>query len=91
MFWFLLISPFVVLGLAALIARKGIVVRFAFVLTAIFAFVDAIALWDLMAGSRSSTAPIGLGIIGLVELILAIALLIASPFVRRSAAARENK
>jgi len=42
MFWALLILPFVLLGLAALIARKGVVFRSALALAAIFAVIDGL-------------------------------------------------
>lgn len=84
MFWALLISPFVLLGLAALIARKGVVFRSALALAAIFAVIDGFALWGLLTEPQSSTGSIGLGVIGILQLAVAVVLLIASPFARKS-------
>ena len=88
MFWLLLVSPFLAVGLAALVAKKGVIVRCAIALSLIFIVVDALALWGLLSETQSSTGGIGVAVICLVELGFATALLIASPLVRLAARKR---
>lgn len=83
MFWVLLLLPFVLLGLAAVIAKKGPVVRSVLVLALIFLVIDGFAIWELMS-DQASTGSIGLGMLGLLQLVIAVALLIASPFARKA-------
>ena len=90
MFWALLVSPFILLMLAAIVARKGLVVRFALALGSIFLVIDGIAFWSLLSEQQSSTGSIGLAVIALLELAVAVVLLIASPFARKAMARNEN-
>lgn len=78
MFWVLLLLPFVLLVLAGAIANKGRLVRAAVVLALIFLLLDGFALWDLMSPPRQSTGSIGVGVLALLELLVAIVLLIVS-------------
>jgi hypothetical protein len=83
MFWALVILPFACLGLAAAIARKGILFRSALVLAALFLVIDALAFWAMMTGTQS-TGSIGLGIVGLLQLVVSIIVLVVSLFARKS-------
>ena len=85
MFWIALLTPFLLLVVAWVIARKGPVARTAIVLTAIFAALDAYALWDVMGARGASTAGLGIVMLGLIQAGFALAVLIASLIARRSA------
>jgi hypothetical protein len=90
MFWALVISPFVLLVIAVLVTRKGALFRTALVLIAIFAVIDAFAFWQLTSVSASSTGSIGLGVLGLIQCVIALIVAIASPFARKPTGANKN-
>jgi len=68
-------SPFVFLSLAALVAKRNVVVRFAVVLGCLFLIVDLAALVSMM-GAGSSTSAIGVGVLVVLQLLFAAALLL---------------
>jgi hypothetical protein len=84
MFWLLLISPFIFLGLAALIAKKPILIRSALALVLVLLLIDVIAFWDLVSEPRTSTGSIGLGVLNLIQVAVGFVVLILSIFARKT-------
>jgi hypothetical protein len=70
-------APFAVFSLAALLAKRNLIVRFAVVLGGLFLLIDLVALVS-MFGSGSSTSGIGVGVLVLLQLAVAAILLLAS-------------
>lgn len=85
MFWILVVAPFLVLGLAIWIARGKPLVRFALALGGLFLVLDGLVFWEVMSPPHVSTGSISIGVLGLLELGFAIAVLIASLFARKAA------
>lgn len=86
MFLLLLIAPFVLLAIAALIAKRGAVGRSALALIGLFLAIDVLMFWTLFAGPQTSTSAIALGIVCAAEVLVALAVLVISLFARRKAA-----
>jgi hypothetical protein len=78
----LLVSPFATLAVASQVARRNVIVRFSVVLGLIFLAIDAVSMYSVLI-SESSTAAIGLGVVALLQLLLAAPLLIASGITAR--------
>jgi hypothetical protein len=82
-------SPFVVLSLAALVAKRNVVVRFAVVLGGLFLVINLVALAS-MIGTTSSTSAIGVGVLVILQLLVAAVVLLGGilagrlPWGRRS-------
>ena len=72
----LVLSPFLLFSAAAAMAKRNIVIRFAVVLGALFLLIDVFAFISIIGGK--STAPIGLAVLVLLQLVPAGILLIAS-------------
>jgi hypothetical protein len=84
MFWLLLASPFILLGLAAFIARKPTVTRTALVLALAFLIIDGFAFWEMFSEPRTSTGSIGLGVLNLIQVAVSLAVLVLGLLARRS-------
>ena len=83
MIWLLIAFPFLLLAIAPFLAgrQKGVIVRIAIALAVIFAIVDGLMMVNLVGGS--STGALSVGVIAILQLIVALLVLIAIPFVRR--------
>ena len=84
-----LLSPIFVLSLAALVAKRNIVVRFAVVMGCLFLAIDVIALVTGL-NAMGSTSVIGLGALIILQLLVAVPLLIASLIAGRVRWGRET-
>lgn len=84
MFWVLLISPFVFLGLAVLMAKRRGLMRFALALVLLFLLIDVIVFWDLVSEPRTSTGSIGLGVLNIIQLAISFVVLVLSIFARKT-------
>ena len=84
-----LVSPIFVFSLAALVAKRNVIVRLAVVLGCIFLTIDVIA---LLAGvdAKASTSVIGLGVLIILQLLVAVPVLIASLIAGRVRWGRES-
>jgi hypothetical protein len=76
-FLLFLVSPFLVFSLAAMVAKRNIVIRFAVVLGCLFLVIDVVALFAAVE-ARGSTSAIGLGVLVFLQLLVAVPLLVAS-------------
>jgi hypothetical protein len=77
-----LVSPFAALAVAAAIAKRNVIVRFAVVLGVLFFALDCFLLYSLMQ-SGSSTDTIGLAVVKFLQLIGILPLLVAALIVGR--------
>jgi hypothetical protein len=75
-FLFFVLSPLLLLSLAAAITKRNIVIRLGVVLGALFLLMDILAFVS-MTGANS-TAPIAFGVVVILQLVLAVALLLAA-------------
>jgi hypothetical protein len=81
-FFLLLISPLAVLAIAIAIATVNVVVRMSAAYGCLYASIQAVAIYSLI-DANSSTASIGVAVVGLCGLLLALVFLLASAFCGR--------
>ena len=91
MFWLIITSPLVVLGVTAGIVRHGVLFRTALILLVLYFILDCILLYQLVGVVGRSTDPITLALIAVLELITAILLLVVGIIFRAKSYYRQQK
>jgi hypothetical protein len=84
-----LVSPIFVFALAALIAKRNVIVRFCVALGCLFLAIDFIALVSVLS-AKGSTSAIGLGVLIILQMLVAVPLLIAGLVAGRVRWGRES-
>jgi hypothetical protein len=85
-----LVSPMVLFTIAALVAKRNVVVRISVVLGCLFLVINFFALVGVLDVSGSSTSAIGLGVLVILQLLVAVLVLIAGLVAGRVRWGRES-
>jgi hypothetical protein len=85
-----LVSPMVLFTIAALVAKRNVVVRISVVLGCLFLAINFFALVGVLDISASSTSAIGLGVLVILQLLVAVPVLIAGLVAGRVRWGRES-
>jgi hypothetical protein len=83
LFSILFLSPFAALAVAAAIAKRNVIVRFAVMVGMLFLALDGFLLYGLLTGSGSSTDAVSLGVVTFLQLLVISPIVAAAIIVGR--------